>query len=728
MLNLTEYKPKPDRLADHLPWAMLIAPGVVLNKDGSFQRSARFRGPDLESATQEELMAFHARMNDVLKRFGSGWALFLEADRHESLEYPVSQFPDPVSHLVDEERRAAFEEEGAHFETSTYLTLTFLPPVDNASRAEEVLFERDDDTHTSYQDHLTRFILETDKVFDLLSELTSAFVVLDDAKTLTYLHSTISTKRHDVIVPDIPVYLDAVLVDTSLTGGLEPMLGDQHLRTLTILGFPNMTVPGILDELNHLPFAFRWVTRFVPLDKVQAIKELERYRRQWFAKRKSVTAILKEVLFNESSALVDSDADNKAIDADAALQELGSDDVAFGTITITLTVMDHTREGVTEKLRAIDRVITGRGFTTITETMNAVEAWLSSLPGQVYANIRQPLVHTLNLSHLAPLASIWAGPTETPHLGGPPLFYGATYGVTPFRFALHVGDVGHELIVGPTGAGKSVLLSFMCLQFQRYEGAQVFIFDKGASARAVTLALDGAYYDLGSSSDLAFQPLKDLPLGREQSWAQEWLIELLTAEGLEMTPERKQALWSAIVNLAEAPVKERTLTGLSLLMQDKDLREALYPFTLDGAHGALLDADYDTLSDKPIQCFEMEALMEQGSSYHVLTFLFHRLSERFDGRPTLLILDEAWLFLDHALFASRIREWLKTLRKKNVSVIFATQSLSDIAESSIAPALIESCPTRIGLGLASGKWRAICVLCDHSLLFFELDGAFIAQC
>ena len=151
------------------------------------------------------------------------------------------------------------------------------------------------------------------------------------------------------------------------------------------------------------------------------------------------------------------------------------------------------------------------------------------------------------------------------------------------------------------------------------------------------------------------------------------------------------------MNLADAPVKERTLTGLSLLLQDKDLREALHPFTLDGAHGALLDADHDTLSSNSVQCFEMESLMEQGSSYPVLTFLFHRLSERFDGRPTLLILDEAWLFLDHPLFAARIRDWLKTLRKKNVSVIFATQSLSDIAESSIAPALIESCPTRIFL-------------------------------
>ncbi len=107
MLNLREYRQKADRLADHLPWAALVAPGVVLNKDGSFLRVLRFRGPDLESATEAELVAACARANNVLKRFGSGWALHFEAERREALGYPDSSFPDAASWLVDEERRAA---------------------------------------------------------------------------------------------------------------------------------------------------------------------------------------------------------------------------------------------------------------------------------------------------------------------------------------------------------------------------------------------------------------------------------------------------------------------------------------------------------------------------------------------------------------------------------------------------------------------------------------------
>jgi type IV secretion system protein VirB4 len=167
---------------------------------------------------------------------------------------------------------------------------------------------------------------------------------------------------------------------------------------------------------------------------------------------------------------------------------------------------------------------------------------------------------------------------------------------------------------------------------------------------------------------------------------------------VDVTPEVKDTLWSALLSLASAPEAERTLTGLSLLLQSNALKSALLPYTLEGPFGQLLDASEDGLELSDVQCFETEALMGQASAVlPVLTYLFHRLEERFDGRPTLLILDEAWVFLDNPLFAQRIREWLKVLRKKNVAVLFATQSLADIADSSIAPAIIESCPQRIFL-------------------------------
>ena len=164
MLNIGEYRSRADRLADHLPWAALVAPGVVLNKDGSFQRGFAFRGPDLESATKAELVATAARVNNLLKRFGSGWALFFEADRVEALGYPQSSFPDPSSALVDKERQAGFEGERDHFESRYFLTFVWLPPADTQAGAERALIEKSGGGQgRDWREALGQFVAETER-------------------------------------------------------------------------------------------------------------------------------------------------------------------------------------------------------------------------------------------------------------------------------------------------------------------------------------------------------------------------------------------------------------------------------------------------------------------------------------------------------------------------------------------------------------------------------------
>src|SRR5215470_12545557 len=356
MLNLAEYRTKPQRLADFLPWAALIAQGVILNKDGSLQRTARVRGPDLDSATPAELVGVTARLNNALRRLGSGWAIFVEASRHAAQCYPDSTFPDPISALVDVERKAQFEQASTHFESAYYLTLLFLPPAEEAARAEAWLYEeRARDGSSDAKQIVRGFIDRTDRVLQLVEGLVPEAAWLSDEETLSYLHSCVSTKRQRVRVPEVPMYLDAILIDEPLIGGLEPRLGKVHLRTLTVMGFPSATHPGILDELNRLAFPYRWSTRAIALDRTDATRVLTRIRRQWFAKRKSIMAILKEVMTNEASALLDTDAHNKALDADAALQELGSDLIGQAYVTATVTVWDEDAASADEKLRLVEK-------------------------------------------------------------------------------------------------------------------------------------------------------------------------------------------------------------------------------------------------------------------------------------------------------------------------------------------------------------------------------------
>lgn len=250
MFSMREYRGHAAALADFLPWAALAAPGVVLNKDGSFQRTARFRGPDLDSATPAELVATTARLNNALRRLGSGWAVFVEAQRLPARDYQESTFPDPVSALVDRERLEQFREEGAHFESGYYLTLVWLPPAEDAARAEGWLFEGRAGKGVDARELLAGFVDRTDRLLGLVEGFVPEVGWLDDAETLTYLHSTVSTRRQRLRVPETPMHLDALLVDEPLAGGLEPRLGEHQLRTLTVIGFPTATFPGTLNSFG----------------------------------------------------------------------------------------------------------------------------------------------------------------------------------------------------------------------------------------------------------------------------------------------------------------------------------------------------------------------------------------------------------------------------------------------------------------------------------------------
>lgn len=232
----------------------------------------------------------------------------------------------------------------------------------------------------------------------------------------------------------------------------------------------------------------------------------------------------------------------------------------------------------------------------------------------------------------------------------------------------------------------------------RADWYRLVFFDKGRSARAATLAAGGAWRSLEAGQMTPLQPLARIDDPAELAWAAEWVLDLVCGAGVEETPFRREAIWSALASLAQAPCSQRTLTVLCALLQDREAALAIEPFTLAGPWGALLDGAEQDHATSAFDTYELEALMAARAPLApTLTAMFHALERSFDGAPVLLVLDEAWLFLDQARFAAKIREWLKTLRKKRVAVVFATQSLDDIAASSIAASLIESCPTQIFL-------------------------------
>lgn len=706
-MDLRPYRQTEARLADWLPWAALVAPGVVLNKDGSFQRTLHFRGPDLDSSTPSELMGAANRLDNALKRLGSGWCLHVEARRAASHAYPDAEWPDALSWLIDEERRHDFACAGGRYESNYYLTLAWLPPSEAAGRFEAALFEgaasKPKAVHVDYRACLQSFIDETQSFKALIDLVMVEAHFLDDAETLTYLHACVSDRAHRVAVPATPFYIDELVADAPLLGGVAPQLGALHLKVLSVRAYVNETEPGLLDALNRLGVPYRWTTRVLPMDREDARHEIEKIRKRWFSKRKGILTLLREALYREEATLLDNDATAQAEDADAALQEVNGEAAGAAFVTLTITVADESEAQALERIRQIRQVADGLGFVTTLETINAVEAWLGSLPGQAYADLRRPILLTPNLAHLLPLSAVWAGAVKNRHLDGAPLLVAATDGATPFRLNLHHGDVGHTLVVGPTGAGKSVLLGLLAAQWRRYPRAQVFIFDAGRSSRALVLGLQGAFVDLleddaNTPSSLALQPLQSIGDLGERAWARDWLIALLRRANVALDPERREEIWRALGVLCERPQRERTLSVFSGLVQDAEMRLALEPFTHTGPWGRLIDADTARLADDDVQAFEVGELIARPEALGaVLPCLVHALEARFDGRPTLLVLDEAWAYLRDGAFAEQIQAWLKTLRKKNVAVVFATQELADVEQSAIAATIFEACPTRIYL-------------------------------
>jgi type IV secretion system protein TrbE len=716
MFSLREYREPSSRLPDRLPWACIVAPGVVLQKDAIFQRTIAFRGPDLASSLDSELIAASARLNNALRRLGSGWGLFVEAQRFLSSAYPAASWPDPAAAAVDRERRRAFEQAGAHYESSYYLTFTWGLPPDSAGRAADLFYEdgggsgrAQDGERRSLERDLHHFDKTVSEVTDILRSVLPDVGLLDDDQTLTYLHSTVSTHRHPVRRPETPTCLDALLPDMPFTPGDVPMLGDHFLCTCTLSGFPASTLPGLLDALNHLNAEYRWVTRFLCLGKAEAKALIEKYRKQWWSKRKGLWTLIKEEASKQEAALIDNAAATKAADADAALQELGDDLVSYGYLTTTVTVWDKDLEEARKKSQRVKEVIQSRGFTVRDETLNSTQAWLGSLPGHVYANVRRPIVNSMNLTHLMPLSSVWAGDAVNRHLEsvcgvGTPHLYCSTTGSTPFRLHLAVGDVGHTLIIGPTGSGKSTLLGMLALGWLKYPRAQVVIFDKDRSARAATLAVGGTCFEPGKqAARTAFQPLADIDKPQERIWAAQLVATLLAAQGVRVDHRTQTGIDETLASLAAAPRRQRTLTLLAteLGSRQRALRDALRPYTLEGNFGQIFDADKDDVpTGAAWTMIEMGHLMAMGPAVVLpaLEYLFHRVEAKFDGRPTLLILDEAWLFLGHAVFASRLQGWLKTLRKKNVYVVFATQEVADAtSKPELLSTILSACHTKIFL-------------------------------
>ncbi|MGH3711811.1 MAG: hypothetical protein ACRDRQ_27800, partial [Pseudonocardiaceae bacterium] len=565
MKLLSNYRQKPIGFPDLVNYAALVDEGLVLCKNGSFLAGYYFKGEDLAVATDQKLNLVSRRINNTFARLGNGVTTWVEAARLPAPGYSEpseSHFPDPLSRHLDDVRRERFLEDDRYFETIQILVISYMPPTEKSERVKGFLFGVEEGK-ANHQDgladkHLAEFGKILARLEDGLSDVLSLQRMSSYSMTdvldrehvqddlVNYLNFAITGRKDPVTLPPSGMYLDAIVGAHEIRNSPDELrVGDQFVEVVSLDGYPDRSWPGILHGLNNMAVSYRAVFRFVHLDQPRALSELKSVQRRWVGGRRSFV----DQLVNNQKASINRDAALMASEAETAVYNETSGLMSHGFATPVIVLMDRDKARVKEHARWVATQIQRVGFNARVEGVGRMDAWLGSLPGHVEQNLRRPLTSSINWADMLPVTAIWPGEARNPCAfyppNSPPLFYAATDGATPFRGNLHWTDIGHTLAVGPTGAGKSVLLAFLASQMRRYKNARVVAFDKGGSMMALCLGVGGTFYNLepGERRSPKFCPLQRLNEPGEMAWAQGWMMRCFELQtNRPMTPAEREII------------------------------------------------------------------------------------------------------------------------------------------------------------------------------------------
>jgi type IV secretion system protein VirB4 len=738
----TRPKRAPDRVSDKVPWRAVIAPGVVLQKDRwqTLQRTYAARGPDVMGLAREVQGSLMMQANNVLKKLGGKWMLNSEAQRVRVTDLPPLPPQSPlIVWLLDADHRARLLADPGIRETAYYLTLSWTPPPPSMQRWGG-WFVRGPGSPARPTEGLEAvvrdFLEQADYMMDLLKGVLAEGRPTTTPETLTYLHSCVSDRWYKIALLASLMDIDHQLCDTALDpAGWYPQLGRWHIRVCSVNGYPRQSVVGIMRDLEALPLDFRWCTRWLGLERHVQDGVLRKAQGAWVHEEKGLSDRLSENLSHEATRVLNRDATNKAEDVDIARQEIGADLLAYGQFTSTVTVWDEDPDVADQKRRMVMQAFAAREIATVEEGAHLVAAWFSSHPGNRVDNVNQTHQSSLTLAHLCPgLTASWRGPERDDFLGGGPWFYAQTERHTLFRVVNHLRDLGHFLCLGATGSGKSTLLNWLRAMWLHYAHTQAKLFDIDGHGRLLTLLLGGSWFDLGSPT-ARFQPLRHIDDPLRRGIAIQWLLDLMEEYHVAVTATVQAHIGGNILKLLRYPPQERTISRLLTIMSDgaretelkakagridaqgishpdtdlralvkewQEVRWVLQRFADGGEYDGLFDGTADDFDDNPVQTFELRDLLQRPRLLGpLLRYVLPQIElQMTTDRPMLLLFDDAAIPWEVPRIRQESKDWMRTTRKKAVSLGFSTHSLADVfgAEggrlTDMGPLLLESCPVR----------------------------------
>ena len=727
-LGAAAWSAKEAPAGDRLPYARLVDAGTLLLRDGSLMGALQVPGLLFETEDTDALNA-HAATREVMLRsnLDARFVLYHHVIRRRVAVELEATFDDPLSAHIDRRWREKLSS-GTLFVNDQFVTLVRRPARGKAGWGEKIqrmvkgkATEAEDIDPKDLRALRAALQALSANLGDYGAQMLGDYAGQNGGtnnELLELLSALYNGEMRPVRRPDPDTDIGAMLPYRRASFGLDAMElrgsgGADFASILSLKDYPEATSPGLLDAMLRLPYEMVVSESYAPQERQTAREKIDLAIRRLRS--------------------VDEDAQAERMEMMTARDELGAGSVGFGDHHLTVLVRERNFDRLDDASASVAAALADTGAIAVREDTNLEPAFWGQFPGNEHYLVRRAMISTANMASFGSFHGFALGQASGNHWGEAVTLLQTT-SATPFFFDFHHGDLGNFSVIGPSGSGKTVVMNFLAAQAQKFS-PRTILFDKDRGAELFIRGIGGSYDRIRSGEPTGFNPLAlpDNPLNR--GFLRDWLGVLLAAEGPEELATISAAVDAAYAN--DATLRRlrhfRELLSGSRRPQPGDLADRLSAWIEDGEHGWLFDNATDRLDlSTRVMGFDMTALLENPKlRTPTMMYLFHRIEERLDGEPTMILIDEGWKALDDEVFSSRIRDWLKTLRKRNALVGFATQSARDALDSRISSALVEQTATMIfmpnararaedyceGFGLTEHEFALIKTLPAHSRCF-----------
>ncbi|GMM92477.1 VirB4 family type IV secretion/conjugal transfer ATPase [Qipengyuania sp. MTN3-11] len=705
---------KEARAGDRLPYARLVDESTMLLRDGSVMTALQVPGLLFETEDSEALNA-HAATREVMLRstLDARFVLYHHVVRRRVEVDLDAEFPDPLSRHIDARWKERLGS-GSLFINDQFVTLIRRPARGKAGlveRAQKKMSRRKNEIEADPKDLRSLKAAAQGLVASLSAY--GAQVLGDyvgpqgnaNNEILELLSALYNGEMRPVRKPTDDVDIGHMLPYRRVSFGIDAIeqRGSGSPDFSSVLGlkdYPEATSPGLLDSLLRLPFEMVVSESYAPTERQTARERMD------LAIRRLRSA--------------DEEAAAERADMLSARDELGNGAVGFGDHHLTVLVRERDLARLDDATAACAAAIADTGAIAVREDTNLEPAFWGQFPGNEGYLVRRALISSANMASFGSLHGFALGQASNNHWGEAVTLLQTT-SATPFFFNFHHGDLGNFSVIGPSGSGKTVVMNFLAAQAQKFR-PRTILFDKDRGAELFVRGIGGNYDAIRSGEPTGFNPLSLPDTPGNKAFLRDWLGVLLKASG----PEEEATIAGAVDAAYANDASLRRLRNFRELLsgarrpQPGDLADRLAAWINEGEHAWLFDNAADRLDmSARVLGFDMTALLENPRlRTPTMMYLFHRIEERLDGDPTMILIDEGWKALDDEVFAARIRDWLKTLRKRNALVGFATQSARDALDSRISTALVEQTATMVFMPNSRARAEDYCDgfgLTDHEL-------------